>query len=426
MNSRAFRINSTLFLLTAPVWILACSSLDLGGSKDGQGDGDGNIVGDGDAVGSGGLTGTGSVAGTGGIAGTGSVSGTGSVAGTGGTASGTGGSDVSGTGAVSGGSGGTVNSNCSNNLPTGTDWQEADCQMWADSGNCDQQWFIDQGACEQSCGRCSGGSSGGATGDGDGDIGGDGDGDGNASGGSSGMGNPWGSVNGNEQGWASRYWDCCKQSCAWPGKGGNSPVKSCDASGDNPVSQDATSACDNGGNSTTCNSYAPWAYSDEVAFGFVATHAGDGETCGTCYHIEFTGSSHNGGNDPGSQALAGKTMIVMATNIGGDVSGDGQLDLLVPGGGTGAMYGCDVAWGVNQGSGELGATYGGLRSGCTGDLNGIKSCVTQKCESLFGSRGLTEMYDGCMWYANWFQSADNPNFKIETIECPSELTSVAK
>ncbi len=233
-------------------------------------------------------------------------------------------------------------------------------------------------------------------------------------------------MNGNNTGWASRYWDCCKQSCSWPGKGGNSPVLTCGSSGDNVVSSDSTSSCDQG-SATTCNSFAPWAYSDEVSFGFAATHSGAGVTCGTCYKLQFTGSSHNGGSDPGSQALNGKTMIVMASNIGGDVSGNGQLDLLIPGGGTGALYGCDETWGgIQKGHPDLGADYGGLRSGCDGDLQGIKSCVANKCQQLFGTRGLDEMYDACMWYVNWFQAANNPNFKVEEIACPSELSSVAK
>jgi hypothetical protein len=149
-------------------------------------------------------------------------------------------------------------------------------------------------------------------------------------------------------------------------------------------------------------------------------------TCGTCYKVQFTGSSYNGGDDPGSAALNGKVMIVMATNIGGDVSGDGQLDLLIPGGGTGALYGCDDTWGIAKGHQDLGADYGGLRSGCSGGLDGIKSCVAGKCQALFGSRGLDDMYDACMWYVNWFQAANNPNFRVETISCPSELSSVAK
>lgn len=119
-------------------------------------------------------------------------------------------------------------------------------------------------------------------------------------------------------------------------------------------------------------------------------------------------------------------MIVMATNIGDDVSGNGQLDLLIPGGGTGARYGCDAAWGVSSGSQELGAKYGGLRSGCSGNLDSIKGCVASKCKSLFQNRDLDEMYDACMWYVDWFQAADNPSFRFETIECPAELTSSAK
>ena len=274
--------------------------------------------------------------------------------------------------------------------------------------------MIDANYCNESCGRCS---------DSDPDPGSGGSNNNGSGGSSTGMGNPWGNVNGNQTGWASRYWDCCKQSCGWPDKGGNSPVKSCDSSGANVVSENTPSACDGGGSSTTCNSFAPWAYSDEVSFGFVATHAGSGVTCGTCYHIQFTGSSHNGGADPGSAALNGKTMIVMSTNIGGDVSGDGQFDLLLPGGGTGALYGCNVAWGVQKGDSKLGAEYGGLRSGCNGSLDQIKSCVKNKCDALFGN--LPAMHEGCMWYVDWFEAADNPNFKVETIECPSELTSVA-
>lgn len=396
----------------SPALITSCSSGDpeenpivqnpstggqLSGSGGQAGDGDGDVVGDGDTPSAGGtLVATG-----------------GAIGNSGGT--------LSGVGGVSQGAGGTIVSSCTNNLPTGTDWPEADCQMWADSGNCTAQWFIDQGACEQSCGRCTASSSGGAQGDGDGDS--------PSSGGTLGMGNPWGPVNGNQQGWTSRYWDCCKQSCGWSGKGGNSPINSCGASGESVVSKDDASACDNGGSSTTCNSFTPWAYSEEVSFGFVATHAGEGETCGTCYHIQFTGSSHNAGNDPGSQALAGKTMIVMATNIGIDVSGDGQLDLLVPGGGTGAMYGCHVAWGIPRDKHEdtLGPNYGGFRATCNGgDLNSIKSCVANKCQQVFGSRGLTDMYEGCMWYATWFEAADNPSFKMEPISCPSELTNAVK
>ncbi len=119
-------------------------------------------------------------------------------------------------------------------------------------------------------------------------------------------------------------------------------------------------------------------------------------------------------------------MIVMATNIGNDVTGDGQLDLLVPGGGTGMAYGCHKTWGIEKGHADLGIEYGGIRAGCEGSLESIKTCVRNKCQTLFGSRGLEDMQEGCLWYVDWFQAANNPNFRVETTTCPSELTAVAK
>ena len=290
------------------------------------------------------------------------------------------------------------------------DHQGEPCSQWAEWGQCEEDYVLDY--CDKSCGRCT--DDGGGTG---------GNSNGNG-GGSNGNDNPWGTVTNGQAGWTSRYWDCCKQSCGWSNNAGGNPVKSCDASGDNQVAADQQSAC-SGGSSTTCNSMVPKVYSDAVSFGFVATHAGSNVGCGKCYKLQFTGSGHNSGADPGSAALKDKIMIVMTANIGGDVSSDGQLDLLIPGGGTGALYGCGTAWGVQKGSSELGAEYGGLRTGCSGDLNSIKSCVKQKCDSLFGSRGLEEMYEGCMWYVDWFEAADNPNFTRQDVDCPSEIRSMA-
>lgn len=334
----------------------------------------------------------------------------------GGSVSGTGGGLPGGDGSggtlagAGGGSGGAPVEACTDiQLP---DHQNEPCSQWAEWGQCNEPYVLDY--CDLSCGRCTpgtGSGSGGAS---------------SGSGGGGGLGddNPWGNVTGGQNGWASRYWDCCKQSCGWAANAGGNPVDSCNTSGESVVDPDTQSTCSSG-SSTTCNSFAPWANSTKVAFGFAATHAGSQAGCGTCFQLQFTGSSHNGGNDPGSQALKDKVMIVMATNIGGDVSGDGQLDVLIPGGGTGAFYGCGQAWGVQQGSSELGAQYGGLRSGCSGDLNAIKSCVANKCQSLFGSRGLDDMYEGCMWYVDWFEAADNPNFTQKQIDCPNELRQVS-
>ncbi len=337
-----------------------------------------------------------------------------------------GGSNQTGSGGSSSSSGGapTVTVTCTDKVPENTNWEGATCYDWANNADppaCNEDWFLEGDYCAKTCGRCSGGDGDSTSGDGDSTSDGDGD---SGTTGATGEGNPWGGVSGGQEAWASRYWDCCKQSCGWAANAGGNPVRSCGGDGANQVGPDDQSAC-NGGQSTTCNSFTPWAYSDDVSFGFVATHVG-GASCGTCYHIEFTGQGQHNAGDPGSQAIAGKTMIVMATNIGGDVGGN-QMDFLIPGGGTGAFYGCGSAWGVDQGTVEsMGEKYGGLRSRCGGDsLDSIKSCVAGKCQELFGSRGLNDMYEGCMWYVDWLQAADNPKFRYESIECPQELRDQA-
>lgn len=175
-----------------------------------------------------------------------------------------------------------------------------------------------------------------------------------------------------------------------------------------------------------CWGLTPYAINDKLAFGYAAVPASNGDICGRCYQVDFTGQSHNQNNDPGSQALAGKTMIVQATNIGGDVSG-GQFDILVPGGGVGLFNACSAQWGVSNN--ELGATYGGMLRACKdqlgweASLDQYKSCLSQKCDSVFGSRGLTDLQAGCNFYADWFEAADNPALKYKEVACPAELTS---
>lgn len=311
---------------------------------------------------------------------------------------GSGGGNTGGTGGVSEGTGGVVVSNCTNNLPTGTDWPEADCQMWADSGNCDQQWFIDQNACEESCGRCSAGS-GGTPGDGDGD----GDGDTGGTGGSYGdLTLP--PLEGGTNGWATRYWDCCKPSCSWTANASN-PVDSCDINDNNIGVDDGASNGCQGGPAFTCHNWAPWAKSDTVSYGFVAYN---GAPCGTCFQVQFEGTSHNGQATPG---IAGKQMIVQVTNIGGLQTN--QLDILVPGGGVGDFNGCSTQWGVSNN--QLGEQWGGFRATCGADA----TCIRNMCENAFGDS--SELMAGCEWYINWYQMADNPNLRYKQVDCPQEI-----
>ncbi|SMF16286.1 Glycosyl hydrolase family 45 [Alteromonadaceae bacterium Bs31] len=226
-------------------------------------------------------------------------------------------------------------------------------------------------------------------------------------------------------GYSTRYWDCCKAHCSWQGNvpSGVDPLPACSASDAVLSDVDAGSSCDAGGAAHMCQSMAPWVINENLAYGFAAAASGD--VCGRCYELRFTGSSYNGGDDPGSAALAGKRMIVQTTNIGYDVSG-GQFDILVPGGGVGAFNACSDQWGVP--SEQLGAQYGGLLAACkqklgwNDSLDSYKNCLAQSCQSVFGSRGLSEAYEGCMFYVDWFQAADNPALDYREVPCPNEIT----
>jgi hypothetical protein len=134
-------------------------------------------------------------------------------------------------------------------------------------------------------------------------------------------------IHGNAQssgtGTTTRYWDCCKASCAWKGKitlaSGSNPVTSCDAQ-DRPTSNyDAASAC-NKGATYMCSNQSPWAVSDSLSYGYAATTIAGGKEsswCCACYELTFT-----------SGAVKGKKMVVQATNTGGDLSSN-QFDLAV-------------------------------------------------------------------------------------------------
>ena len=113
-------------------------------------------------------------------------------------------------------------------------------------------------------------------------------------------------------GYATRYWDCCKPHCGWSDNvsEGVNPVGTCNRN-NNSNGEDymVTSSCD-GSNGFTCYNMAPYAVSDILSYGYAAVSA-SGDICGKCYQLEFKGTSHNAGDDPGSKALAGKTMIVL-------------------------------------------------------------------------------------------------------------------
>ncbi|CAD5223380.1 unnamed protein product [Bursaphelenchus okinawaensis] len=199
-----------------------------------------------------------------------------------------------------------------------------------------------------------------------------------------------------QTGVTTRYWDCCKVSCGWSGKASvSAPVTSCDVT-DTALNDDGNtqSACD-GGSAYTCSTQQPWAINDTLAYGFAAVNiAGQSESdwCCSCYALTFT-----------STAIAGKTLVVQATNTGGDL-GSNQFDLAMPGGGVGIYNGCTAEWGAP--SEGWGAQYGGVSSeaDCTSELP-------------------TALQSGCEFRFDWFEGADNPNVSFERVQCPAAITA---
>ncbi|OQO02058.1 hypothetical protein B0A48_12532 [Cryoendolithus antarcticus] len=194
-------------------------------------------------------------------------------------------------------------------------------------------------------------------------------------------------------GTTTRYWDCCKASCSWPGKASvSSPVALCDKN-DSPLSDYNTQSACAGGSSYMCSSQSPWAVSDSLAYGFAAVSIPSGSeatSCCSCYELTFTSTS-----------IAGKKMIVQATNTGSDL-GQGQFDLAIPGGGVGIFNACTDEWGAPASG--WGAQYGGISSNTCSTL---PSALQSGCGFRFG---------------DWFEGADNPAVDWKKVTCPKAIT----
>ncbi|PBP21597.1 glycosyl hydrolase family 45 [Diplocarpon rosae] len=163
---------------------------------------------------------------------------------------------------------------------------------------------------------------------------------------------------------------------------------------------------------SVCSNQTPWAVSDTLAYGFVATTIAGGTEaswCCACYELTFT-----------SGPVAGKQMVVQATNTGGDL-GSNQFDIAVgfrllktrndaetdgsqiPGGGFGSFNGCTAEWGTP--STGWGAQYGGITT-------------RSQCDAL-----PAKLRAGCYWRFDWFQNADNPAATFQQVACPAALTA---
>ncbi len=229
-------------------------------------------------------------------------------------------------------------------------------------------------------------------------------------------------------GWATRYWDGCKPSCSWKenaSKNGGigTPAKQCNSNGKTQNTDYSAQSVCNGGGAAACLSQIPFTVSGCATMGFAfAAINGGSESCGKCYELTFTGTGKYE-TKANHQALKGKKLIVMTTNIGWDVDGGGQFDIMIPGGGVGAFNGTS-----GYGWTDLGKQQGGLLSDCEesvgwdGDLlTKRKNCLIQKCNSAFG--GDSQAKEGCLFLANFMEAAGNPNHTFKEIECPSVLSS---
>jgi hypothetical protein len=196
----------------------------------------------------------------------------------------------------------------------------------------------------------------------------------------------------------TRYWDCCKPACGW-----GTNLRTCDINGKDLNNAGAQSGC-SGGPAYQCWDGAPIEINSKVSYGWAAINnlSTGRPACGDCFQIAFQGS------------LSGKQMIVQAINIGD--GGDQAFDLLIPGGGAGALNGCKNQWG----NVDMGVQYGGFRAKCGAD----RACILNMCQNAFGNK--PDLMRGCNWYLDWFLMGDNPPIIYKKVPCPQEIKNISK
>jgi hypothetical protein len=247
---------------------------------------------------------------------------------------------------------------------------------------------------------------------------------------------------GGKSGWGSRYWDCCKPHCSWPENTKNYAANCGADNSEIPCFKEVgneywtglegtKSGCEQGGEAYMCYRHVPFAVCKDLAYGFAAVPSGS-DVCGKCFQLDFDGGFKHGTPKPAHALVKGKTMIVIASNIGHDVGG-GQFDLMIPGGGLGAFReGCAKQWKVDVNNENLvGKGNGGFTSKCQeklgwdADPEAIKSCVRSMCDELFGKDpSLRDLWEGCIWYVDWMHAVDNPTFTYKEVECPKALVDL--
>jgi len=184
----------------------------------------------------------------------------------------------------------------------------------------------------------------------------------------------------------------------------------------------------------TCFDMSPFAVNDTLAYAFAATL----ETtlpCGKCAQLQFNNEwTYDSKPRVTHRALKGKTLIVMANNTG--TVGEDHFDIMIPGGGLGA-FDC-FSKQIGSSESDLGLRMGGLLSECifpagadaikygtTSDrftLETWQKCLSDKCHKAFDNKSKL-LLDGCLWHAEWFMAADNPEVEWTEVPCPKYLVN---
>ena len=206
----------------------------------------------------------------------------------------------------------------------------------------------------------------------------------------------------------TRYWDCCKPSCAWPGKfDAASQLRVCDARGRALAAgegADARNVCGGGGGrglAYACPDQAPF-YDEETGASYAfaaASLSGQSEAgwCCACYELLF--------REPEGR------LVVQVTNTGGDL-GRNHFDLQVPGGGFGVFDGCSSAAANGPAQfPEASAAAWGQRYGGLGVQAGPGACA----------RLPSALQAGCRWFFERFHARDNPDMRFRRVACPEQL-----
>ena len=171
-----------------------------------------------------------------------------------------------------------------------------------------------------------------------------------------------------------------------------------------------------------CLDQIPIVVNDSLAYAFVDAR---GKVCGKCYELIFTGEGHFI-DGLSCKRITGKRLIVMV--ISNRAYLEKEFNLLIPGGGVKVLNGCSKVLGT-----KIGKLNGGFLKECWKDLFyedeldeeteyiKTKSCLTNKCKKFF--TGNKQALEGCLFLANWLETADAPEFVYEEVDCPKELLS---